>query len=264
MNIKFKHIFILPLLLSSFNVLGAPARKTLQLGVYHSNITYTEPDVMEEEGYLLGLMSRFVYYEGNLFRTLEISYAGGYMDYDGSGTIENIPNEIFEIRGLLGHDLAYIADYKISPYFGLGYRYLIDDSSDLVSSTSAGDYERKQSYFYFPIGIELKKQNAIYGWMLSASVEYDLLIGGESTVYIGDTEDLYFTQDEGHGTRISMSFTRDYHNGLALTVAPFYRYWSISESDMDYDTNNYGWVIPDNHSEEFGISLSFTMYGMFN
>ena len=123
MKIKFKRIFILLLLLSSFNVVGASAKKTLQLGLYSSNMTYTEPDLMEEEGYLLGLVGRFVYAKDDLFRTLEISYAHGDMDYEGSGTIENIPNDIFEIRGLLGRDLAYIADYKLSPYFGLGYRY---------------------------------------------------------------------------------------------------------------------------------------------
>ena len=129
-----------------------------------------------------------------------------------------------------------------------------------MSSTSAGDYEREQSYFYFPVGIELQKQNTIFSWVLSASIEYDYLIGGKSTVYIGDTEELHFTQDGGHGMQTSIRFTKNYNNGLIFTVSPFYRYWSIAESDMDYDTNNHGWVIPDNHTEEFGISLLFTLY----
>ena len=263
MKINLKNQWILPLLLAtSFSAFGSTS-KSLQLGVYGSNITYTEPDVMQEEGELFGLMGRFINRDQYLSRTLEATYASGDMDYDGSGTIEDIPDEIFEIRGLVTRDLAYIDDYKVSPYLGLGYRYLNDDSSDLVSSTNASGYEREQSYFYLPIGIEFQKKNPINGWFLSAKLEYDYFIAGENTTHLSDVDgndDIELTQDEGYGKRISISFTKDFHNGMILSIEPFYKYWHISDSDVVYDSSRGKyWVEPDNHSEEFGIAFLFSL-----
>jgi len=263
-KINFKHQCIFPLLLglTSFSVFSR-AYPSLQLGIYGSNITYTEPDVMQEEGELFGLMGRFIYTDQYVSRTLEATYASGDMDYDGSGTIKDIPDEIFEIRGLVSRDLAYINDYKVSPYVGLGYRYLNDDSSGLVSSTGASGYEREQSYLYMPIGVEFQKRTPINGWLLSTKLEYDYFIAGENTTHLSDVDgndDIELTQDEGYGHRISISFSKDFRNGMILSIEPFYKYWHIADSDIVYDsTRGKYWVEPDNNSEEFGIAFLFRL-----
>ena len=68
-KINLKNKWILPLLLASFSAFGS-ATKSLQLGIYGSNITYTEPDVMQEEGELFGLMGRFIYRDHSWCRYL--------------------------------------------------------------------------------------------------------------------------------------------------------------------------------------------------
>lgn len=236
---------------------------TFELGIYTSDITYTEPNVMYETGSLSGFIGQIRFSDASSFKALEANYSFGYMDYVGTGTIENIPDEMFELRGLLGSHLVNTLGYNISLYIGLGYRYLNDDSSYMVSSTNAKGYEREQTYIYFPLGIELTKQTPIWGWGLSGKIEYDHLIEGKNntyTGYISGHDDLSFKQDNGYGNRISLRFTKKFSStGRSISIEPFYKHWQIQTSDVTYDSNGDGWVEPYNYSREFGIGLLLIM-----
>lgn len=249
-------------MLSCSNSFAGLADKTMQLGIYTSNITYTEPSVMQEKGSLFGFIGRFISHENNAFRALEINYSSGYMDYEGSGTIEDIPDEILEIRGLVGSGLTLRSGSKISSYVGLGYRNLNDDSSGMLSSTSASGYEREQIYIYFPIGIEFSRKRLINGWALGGRIEFDYLIKGKNNSYTGSVrgyDDVSFDQYEGYGNRMSMSFSKEFDTGKSMTIEPFYRHWNISESNVTYDSSGRGWIEPYNYSREFGVSLLLTI-----
>jgi hypothetical protein len=236
---------------------------TIQLGVYASDIVYTEPSLMTEEGSLIGLVGKFSLYDEAKFQSLEVYYSSGDMDYDGSGTISNIPDKMFELRGLIGGNLKLSSTVKIIPYAGLGYRNLNDDSSGMLSSTSASGYEREQIYLYIPIGIEFKKRRNFLGFMLSGRIEYDYLINGTNHSYLSTVgsgyDDITLNQHDGHGYRASIGLTRTLGHSGSITIEPFYRYWHISDSEVTYDSMHRGWLEPNNYSKEFGISLLISM-----
>ncbi|WP_233402751.1 autotransporter domain-containing protein [Marinomonas transparens] len=260
---KFTRILLLPFLFIGFSVFAATPENNVQLGIYTSIITYTEPSVMEEEGSLFGFIGRFSSHKNGDFLSLEASYASGYMDYEGSGTIEDIPDEMLEIRGLIGRDLKISSNYRMTPYIGLGYRNLNDDSSGMVSSTLRYGYEREQIYLYVPFGLEFKRASlAGGGWTLSGRIEFDYLLEGKNKSYTSvggsDHNDLSFTQSEGYGNRISIGFTRTFGTGRAIIIEPFYKHWDIARSTVDYDGDT-PMVEPYNYSREMGIALLLTI-----
>ena len=65
---------------------------------------------------------------------------------------------LFEARVLAGHDFIFdgsfngAVDLALSPYAGLGFRYLDNDGTGNDSNGVAG-YERYSHYFYLPIGL---------------------------------------------------------------------------------------------------------------
>jgi len=83
--------------------------------------------------------------------------------------MNNIDDYILEFRGLAGYDFPVSKASFLTPYAGIGYRYLNDDSSGKVASTGALGYERESNYIYSPIGVkfiaDLKK-----GWSMGAMV----------------------------------------------------------------------------------------------
>jgi len=255
---KYQSLFIF-MFLSCFSSFPAVAKTDITLGIYASDITYTEPDVMQEKGALKGIVGGVIFNRGGAFQAFEIAYARGEMDYVGSGTINDIPDEVFEIRGLFGRHFNLNRDFHLSPYLGLGYRYLNDDSSGLVSSTGASGYEREQVYFYMPIGLEFKKSSEVLGFKLSSRIEYDYFISGFNRSHLGEIggsyENITLNQHDGRGYRVSVGFTKAFKNGSSLTIEPFYRYWHIEDSEITYDANNTGWIEPDNNSKEIGIAL---------
>ena len=106
----------------------------------------------------------------------EGEFAYAQLDYDGhlqDGTpysMSNLKDWLVDVRLLAGPDFPK-TDRLYTLYFGLGYRYLSDDSS----SDPAG-YLRQSNYLYLPIGLKAMscKKN---GWSLgeSASVTFSCL-----------------------------------------------------------------------------------------
>ncbi|AEF53959.1 hypothetical protein Mar181_0909 [Marinomonas posidonica IVIA-Po-181] len=254
--IRFLHMLIFSIW--SVGVFAASSSASVELGVYASSITYTEPSVMEENGSLSGLNGRIIFQQANDFKALEITIASGKMDYEGSGTIQGIPDELFEIRGLRGSQWKVSSAWQVTPYIGLGYRYLNDDSSGMISSTSAYGYEREQVYYYSPIGIRFEHDKFLNDWNLYGSFEFDYFLLGKNTSYTGRLRghnDLSFEQHEGFGNRIHLGLSKPLYKGLTFKVEAFYKYWSIEDSTLDYDADGTAMIEPKNHSKEMGISV---------
>jgi hypothetical protein len=251
-------LFTLVLSVWHMNAFAASSNTHVQLGVYSSNITYTEPSVMEEKGTLTGVTAQIVSNKTGLIRAVDLLFATGDMDYEGSGTINDIPNELFEIRGIVGRELQLNSEWQIMPYIGLGYRSLNDDSSGMVSSTSAHGYERDQVYYYSPIGIRVTEEASANEWTLHGNIEFDYLILGINNSYLSSVnghEDLSFEQYNGYGSRVSVGISKSIGNRASFTLDLFYKYWNIEESTIDYDYGT-AMIEPDNHSKEMGIVLS--------
>lgn len=234
---------------------------TWEIGPEISHITYEEPDVMEEKGFMYGIAASYAYHN-NLMLKAEGRFSFGDVDYTNSGTMDNIDDYMWEFRGLAGYDFPVLKATIITPYIGFGYRYLNDDMSGMTSSTGARGYERESNYYYSPIGIETitKLEN---GWSIGVTLEYDYFWKGIQESHLSDVDpglnNLENDQDDGYGLRGSIKFQKKVER-LDYVIEPFVRYWDIKQSD-NADITYYGTYIgygyePKNNSTEFGIKFA--------
>jgi len=234
-----------------------------QLGAALSHITYEEPDLMEEKGLMLGLNAAYAYHQKAMLRA-EFGFSFGSLDYSSpiSGEINGIPNLMVELRGLAGYDFQVSSSTILTPFTGLGYRYLNDDSSGLVSNLGAAGYNREANYLYSPIGVTAYSVlNST--WSLDATLEYDLFWKGLQKSHLSDANlgysDIENEQNSGYGLRGSLNFHYAIENGTYV-FGPFIRYWDIDDSEVE-PVYRYGvlWgsgIEPANTSIEFGFNMA--------
>lgn len=226
---------------------------SFEIGPEASFIQYVEPDVMKETGYMVGAAGSYAYHN-NLMLKAEGKASYGMVYYENSGTIDNIPNYMFEGRLMGGFDFPVLEASIVTPYIGVGYRYLVDDAGGKVSSTGAGGYKRESNYYYSPIGIEtltsLKNE-----WYVGIVLEYDHFWKGRQVSHIGDVNPSVGTikndQNDGYGLRGSIRFKKE--GNFSYVLEPFARYWNIDDSEV-VDT----WIEPKNHSTEVGLKFIFS------
>jgi hypothetical protein len=183
----------------------------------------------------------------------EGEFAYAQLDYDGQlqdGTpysMSNLKDWLVDVRLLAGPDFPK-TDRLYTLYFGLGYRYLSDDSS----SDPAG-YLRQSNYLYLPIGLKAMscKKN---GWSLGGSAECDLLLFGEQFSTI-DSYDITNDQTSGYGFRAAVSIENK-GDKTDFKIQPFVRYWHIDESDPDNDFGAF--IEPENETTQYGLQLIWT------
>jgi len=220
-----------------------------------SYIRYREPGVMKEKGIMYGVNGSYTF-RNRFMLKLEGRFSVGQLDYKNSGEINNIDNYIYELRSLGGYSLPKFRSSMLTPYIGIGYRYLNDDSSGKISSTGAWGYEREISYIYSPLGIELftSLEN---GWSVILSLEYDYFWDGNVESHLGEIPGYYDVkndQDKGYGIRGSIKFDKK-GEVLDFTGGSFVRYWNIKDSKITVDPAGTAWIEPKNNSLEIGLQL---------
>ena len=273
----FKKICLVPLVLSFVCVAAAGKdepkvatqalkNNTFEIGPEVYYVRYHESDVMEKTGIMYGVVGSYIY-RSSVGRTFDPSNAWmlradgrlafGKVNYDGEfwdGTPasgDNIDDYLWEVRGLLGYDFKN-KTARTTPFFGVGYRYLNDNSSD-----QDGGYERESNYLYFPIGLEFlfPSENS---WSFGATIEFDVLLWGKQKSHLGDpfgTVDNL--QNSGSGFRASLKF----QNKGGFVLEPFVRYWSISNSStevMVIDDLPVSLQEPKNETTEVGLRAIWT------
>ena len=221
---------------------------------------------MEEKGEMYGLVFSYAYHN-KLMTKLEGKFAFGEVNYEGSTwggvpvTSTRIPDFMVELRWLLGYDFNIIKnDLTISPYAGVGYRYLQDNSQD----RSSGGYERESNYIYIPAGVETVARLGM-GWSLGAAAEFDIFLWGRQISYLSDADPGYNEveneQMKGYGVRGSVFIAKKFTKA-GFMIEPYIRYWNIKESREGYLVYHgipgaYG-IEPDNNSTEIGCKLAVT------
>lgn len=245
-------------------------KHSVELGPEISYIKYKEPGVMEEKGMMYGIAGSYTYrgwvspapetMDEWMFK-VDGRFSYGQVDYENSGTLDNIDDYILEFRGLGGYDFSVFTASTLTPYIGIGYRYLNDDMSGMTTSTGALGYERESNYLYSPIGVEITTplEN---GWSIGATAEYDIFWWGKQKSRIGSlpgySNDLENKQNRGYGIRGSVKFQKKGEK-LDFVIEPFIRYWNIKKSDDDHVTY-YGipgvGYEPKNNSTEIGCRLA--------
>lgn len=235
-------------------------KQVWELGTEIYCYDYREPDVMREDGIMYGLAGSYTYHNNFMVKG-EARGSWGQVDYKNSGTINNINDYSFELRGLGGHDFAVSDKLTLTPFFGLGYRYLNDDTSGKTSSTGAAGYERESNYIYSPIGFE---GTAAFkdGWFLGASIEYDIFWWGRQISHLSDVDsgfgDVKNDQKRGYGIRGALKIQKNWDK-LNLVFEPFVRYWNIAKSE-DSNVTYSGTIVgygyePKNNTTEYGIKI---------
>jgi hypothetical protein len=176
-----------------------------------------------------------------------VSY--GSLKYKGSGTQEDNPDWTAEVRAVVGRDYLTGERFALSPYVGLGYRYLYSDIRG-YSSTGAVGYRRYSEYWYAPIGLTMRMRAGDH-WVFAPMLEYDAFIGGKQKSKLGDTglglSTAYNDQDRGRGYRVYLMV-----EGRHWSFGPWLHYWNIKDSDTAG-----GGLEPANWTREYGLELRY-------
>jgi len=246
-------------------------KHAVEFGTEISHITYREPGVMRESGVMYGLTASYAYRGllapspkdiGKLMLKIEGKGSWGLVDYRNSGTTDNISDYMLEFRGFGGYALSVSKAITLTPYFGVGYRYLIDDMAGKISSTGAAGYERESNYLYSPLGLEAVADLG-GSWYVGVTAEYDIFWWGRQISHRSNVNagynDWKNDQHEGYGIRGSVKIQKKYQT-VYFTAEPFVRYWNIKRSEnADWTFRGtrigYGYE-PKNHSTEIGLGLT--------
>jgi len=203
--------------------------------IYH--FQYEEPSVdVEEDGVMFGLTGSFTHHNpSRLMFTAEGRGAWGEVDYTGTGMIDGIPDWTLEGRLAAGYDIHLDEFKRFTPFFGIGYRYLNDDSSGMTSTTGAVGYERESNYLYSPIGLMFDARLS-GGWRIGMKVEYDLFWSGKQITHLEDVDPSLNTvtnkQRRGFGLRGSLTFQKKVGEKIDVAIKPFIRWWRIKNSEF--------------------------------
>lgn len=232
---------------------------SVEIGFEAFHKEYREPDVMNEKGMMVGVGLAYTYHDNVMFKA-SLLFAYGEVDYENSGTLDGIPDRHVELRGLVGYDFAVDPTFVVTPYIGLGYRFLRDDSAGMITSTGARGYNRESNYFYTPVGIAVIKILP-GGWALAAEAEFDYLWYGKQYSDLNDANplfpDLSNEQDQGYGIRGAVRIEKKL-TASSVFFEPFIRYWNISQSDDTFFSAGgtlYRGYEPKNNTTEIGAAV---------
>jgi len=260
-------VFVFTLFLGA---LAAPAQtgpikeNSFNIGMESEGIFYREPSLgVKEDGATLGVYGDYKYrpqqLENSIINVFDLNGHVEYADmqYKGSGKIKNVPDVLGEPRFWIGKDLNLTESSTLTPYLGIGYRALFDHLDGKTSSTGAQGYDRLSQYLYAPVGFEISTQ-AVAGWELGFSSEYDIFIRGWQKSYLSTftgLPDVTNTQKRGYGVRGSINIIKKMDR-FNIVISPYIRYWNVKQSDTVTATGSLFQVTgyePANHSTEYGL-----------
>ncbi|MDD5729817.1 MAG: hypothetical protein PHN57_01620 [Candidatus Omnitrophica bacterium] len=280
----FSILFITLIFVSGISAANAKTIKTTdksgknvwEIGTELAYFNYKEPNIMKNTGLLYGITGSYARRD-KLVLKAEGRFDFGQLDYKSvnTGTAKNEDTFLLEGRGLLGYDFS-CAGYNslfegltLTPFTGIGYRYLNNDSSGKITTTGHAGYDRESNYVYSPLGIEVllplgkKAVDQTGSWALGASAEYDHFWWGRQISHLSDVDpnfsDVKNTQKKGYGLRGSVSLRRT-GGKFNFIIEPFIRYWSIKQSNQSNiffggTIWGFGWE-PKNNSTEAGCRFA--------
>ena len=246
-NIIIKKIFLAAAIaLIITPALGSDMSLSVKGGYFH----YSEPDVgISYSGLVSGLQGDFRKSFPAFSLKLRSEFMSGRLSYDGQLNTHQMADGSAQVSENSGAAISYDADlwysdsvallgksfskkkYRITPYAGLGYRYLNNPENSSVPY----DYSRQVSYLYLPLALEIEKTGSPeYSWGLVG--EIDILLHGSAKADISDASDNYnnleFDQSLGGAVKVAGFYNRQLL-GLSVSVKPFIDVWFVDSSDTD-------------------------------
>jgi hypothetical protein len=241
-------------------------RRGWEVGVQGSHYHYEEPDVVPLGGGASGsvkltgprggAVGAYTFTDRrHWFSRIDARISYGKLKYEGSGTQTDVPDWIGEIRAVGGKDFLAGGSLAFSPYIGLGYRFLENDSRGYTSTGAAG-YRRYSNYVYAPVGLTLRI-NTSGRFIIAPTLEFDAFIQGRQVSRLTDTgiagyQDVSNEQTKGYGYRASLMFEHD-----RWAFGPWLHYWSIKDSDVQPVGNGLFGMEPANWTREWGAEFRF-------
>jgi hypothetical protein len=232
-------------------------RNGWELGAQVASYDYLEPDFAELSGTRLGLSAAWTLSRSGLFEKFDVRASYGRLKYQGSGTMTGVPDLILEARAVAGMDWIGTSA-SLSPYLGLGYRYLYDDLRG-YGSTGAAGYRRYSNYVYAPVGFTARFRLG-NGWVLAPTLEADVFLQGKQKSKLSDTGlgyiDVTNHQNSGRGHRAAFMVEKD-----KWAFGIWTHYWHISDSDVQFSgvvggVPHFGQE-PENYTRESGLELRY-------
>lgn len=260
-NAKFAGLLV-GLTLSSAVLAQSPSpvatRGGFEVGGQVSDYDYEEPDFgVRIDGTQIAFVGAYTLRAGDdFFARFELRSAYGELYYKSTdtGSKDSVPNSILEGRALMGADLLPEEGVGVTPYFGIGYRYLFNDLRGFTSTGAIG-YRRHSRYLYLPLGVTMRFR-AGEKWVIAPTVEYDYFIRGEQETMLSDTGlgfvDVTNRQRKGYGYRASLMFERD-----NIAFGPWIHGWEIEDSDIVPIGGGEFGLEPKNETLEAGIEVKY-------
>ncbi len=280
-----KLFLIMSMLCISLSVFASDANR-IYIGFEGGTYTYREPHMeypIHDYGNKIGASLEWVgrsileqsglVEEGdNSFATFEFRYITGKVDYDGflmNGTPYKVDGEddyYFEGRITFGATYNLGANFELWPYLGFGYRYLVNDGTNVSDAA----YRRISRYWYIPVGAKIKKDFG-NNFSLTLTGEFDWFQGGEQASDLLGALDgyIYNYQSEGWGLRCGLKAEVQMSKKIGIFVEPYYRMWKIQESQLGRTENLpnigmtgapgivVGGIEPFNITKEAGVRAGF-------
>ena len=249
-------IFALQLLTTAASVplfaATLPNNHQYSLGLELFHYKYRESGVMESKGPLYGLNGAYNFtFAKDFFFQPDFRFAYGRTHYksNGTGSLKNEPNWLFETRLIFGKRFKLGATTQLDPFLGLGYRFKSDDTEGKLTTTGHIGYYRRSQYLYIPLGITLHQQLNC-NWSLAPTAEFDwFLLGRQRSDPLGIT--LHHKQKKGFGLKGDLMLTHKFTKS-SLSFGPFVNYWRVKDSKIAL-----GFYEPRNKTIEAGIKVKY-------
>lgn len=187
-------------------------------------------------------------------------YAWGSSDYSSaSGQFSDLRRKSYDFNLVYQHAFELSAT-TLTPEVGLGYRRL----DDHLDQSGSGGYGRNSMYSYLLLGVSTRNSlNA--DWMIAPRLTYKYMLAGTQVSRLSEISsscgDLHNSQKNGYGYEANLAFDRKLAGGTALSITPFYRYWSIKDSDTATTVcGNFivSGMEPQNTTKEVGVSVAYS------
>ena len=230
-------------------------RRGFELGAQLAQYHYEEPSFAQFTGSRAGIVGAYTFTRANgMFFRADARGSYGSLKYQGSGTQDSVPDLIVEARAVAGMDFPSGSGVSLSPYLGVGYRHLYNDSRGYTSTNAAG-YRRYSNYLYAPVGMTIRFDLG-QRWVLAPSFETDIFIRGKQKSRLSDANvgfnDVTNTQKHGYGWRASLMVEKDH-----LAFGAWMHYWDIKNSDVQPVGLGQSGLEPANWTRESGIEFRY-------
>jgi hypothetical protein len=243
-------------------------KHNLGVGFDLSYLRYKQSvDAVEKKGTMFGVYGDYsIHWDKFLFR-VDGNMNWGDLDYrsSGSGNLNDIRNLLAEMRFAFGRDFGFTDRLYLTPFAGIGYRYLSEETGGEVSDLGSFGPDRRSNYLYSPMGLECTFR-LISGWVVIPSGEYDVFWRGwQFTRYNDIDPDLPIVkniQKKGYGARGSFTVIKNFGH-MDFFIEPYIKYWNIKNSGgvvLQTDALTETIVEPAHNSREMGVRVGVRLF----